>query len=76
MAGQNWEEIYGPPGHGEYQPGQTLIYTQDNSIENGEILYVAGTNPQTGEPDLTYIVSPAVEGFPRPVWPKQVISAL
>ena len=77
MAEQDWQATYGPPATGApHSIGETLIYDDCGSIENGEILYVAATNPQTGEADVHYIVSPAIAAFPTPVWPDQIIASL
>ena len=77
MPEQDWAAIYGPPATGApYAVGETLIYDNCGTVENGKILYVAATNPRTGEADLHYVVSPAREGFPSPVWPHQIIAAM
>lgn len=70
------ETIYGPPAlDAPHKPGETLVYDDNGSIENGEILYAAAQN-DAGQPDLHYIVSPAIATFPTPVWPSQVITAM
>lgn len=62
---------YGPPAvDAPHAIGATLIYDDAGCVENGEILYVAT------EPELHYIVSPATDAFPTPVWPVQVIAAM
>ena len=76
MDQKELEAIYGPAASdAPYKPGQTLVYDDNGSIENGEILYVAAQN-EAGQPDLHYIVSPAIATFPTPVWPSQVITAM
>lgn len=69
MTEQDWQAAtYGPPATGApHAVGETLIYDDCGSVENGEILYVAATNPQTGEVDIHYIVSPADDIFPTPI---------
>lgn len=77
MTEQEWSELYGPPATGApYSIGETLIYEHCGSVENGEILYVAAASPLTGEPDLHYLVSPAITGFPEPVWPGEIITSM
>lgn len=76
MTEQDWRTLYGPPAtNAPHAVGETLIYDDCGSVENGEILYVAAQN-QAGEPDLHYIVSPAGDIFPTPVWPSQVIASM
>ena len=76
MSQADYEELYGPPAtNAPYRPGQTLFYDDSGSAENGEVLYAAAED-EHGEPDLHYIVSPAKAGFPTPVWPNQVITAM
>lgn len=71
MSEEEWASIYGPPAHdAPHQVGQTLFYDENGSVENGEILYV-GTVPE-----LLYVVCPATDAFPTPVWPEQVITAM
>lgn len=71
MTEQHWQETYGPPAIGApHAVGATLFYDDCGSVENGEILYIAA------EPELHYIVSPATDAFPMPVWPRQIIAAM
>lgn len=76
MTETDWEALYGPPErNAPHKVGETLIYDDNGTPENGEIVYVAAQN-QAGEPDLHYIVSPAGDIFPTPVWPSQVITSM
>ena len=71
MSETEWETTYGPPAtNAPYKVGQTVFYDDCGTVENGEILYIAS------QPELLYIVSPAGDIFPTPVWPSQVIAAL
>jgi hypothetical protein len=71
MSETEWEATYGPPvTDAPYIVGQTLFYDDCGTVENGEILSIAC------QPELLYIVSPATDAFPTPVWPQQVIAAL
>lgn len=71
MTQNDWQELYGPPATGApYSVGESLVYEENGAVENGEILYVAA------EPDLHYIVSPAGDIFPTPVWPEQIIASI
>lgn len=76
MTPEELQELYGPPAtDAPYKPGQTLFYDDNGTPENGEILYAAAEDEE-GKPDLHYIVSPAKAGFPTPVWPSQIITAM
>lgn len=67
---EHWVATYGPPAtDAPYRIGQTLIYHEGQHVENGEILYIAA------EP-FCYVVSPAGDVFPTPVYPSQVIAAM
>jgi hypothetical protein len=71
MSETEWEATYGPPAmNAPYQVGQTLFYDDNGEVENGEILYIASS------PELLYIVSPATDAFPTPVWPGQIIASM
>jgi hypothetical protein len=71
MNGTDWEALYGPPAsNAPHSVGETLIYDECGTVENGEILYVAA------EPELHYLVSPGEAIFPTPVWPSQIITAM
>ena len=77
MSEAEYAELYGPPAmNAPHAVGQTLFYDENGQVENGEILYVAACDPQTGEPNLHYIVSPAEAGFPTPIWPEQIITVM
>lgn len=71
MTETDWEALYGPPAtDAPHKVGETLIYDDNGTAENGEIVYVAAM------PELHYIVSPAGDIFPTPVWPSQIIASM
>jgi hypothetical protein len=68
------EELYGPPVlTAPHAIGATLVYQDgDGTLDNGPVLYVAAG----GQDGPYYVVSPATTGFPSPVWPRQIITAM
>ncbi len=76
---QQLEALYGPPGRGDYQRGETITFSSRDTggkILTGEILYVRAPAPAVrGGPihSTAYITLVEDETFPRIVYPADVM---
>jgi hypothetical protein len=75
MSNQDLDQLFGPSGHGDYSPGDTITFTENGHTLSGEIIHCAA--PQTtvrGRHLPTSYSVDCEDGFPHIVTQSQIVA--